>query len=68
MKLSNFKNSPSKKYYAYLLTPEGIQEKSLLTFRFIERKREEYKILRKEIMTLEKEVEMDRYKKLMDEK
>lgn len=40
VKLGNFKNNPRKGQYAYLLTPKGIREKSLLTHSFIERKRE----------------------------
>ena len=55
LKLDNFKNSSSKRHYAYILTPKGVREKSLLTSRFIERKREEYKDLRDEIAALERE-------------
>ena len=55
LKLNNFKNSSNKGRYAYILTPKGVQEKSLLTSRFIERKREEYKDLRAEIEALERE-------------
>ena len=55
LKLNNFKNNTSKGRYAYILTPKGVREKSLLTVRFIERKREEYKNLRAEIEALEKE-------------
>ena len=56
VKLENFKNSSRKGQYAYLLTPRGIREKSLLTQRFIERKREEFEELRVEIEVLEKEM------------
>ena len=55
LKLDNFKNSSSKGRYAYLLTPKGVREKSLLTSSFLERKREEYKNLRAEIDALERE-------------
>ena len=55
IKLGNFKKNPRKGQYAYLLTPKGIREKSLLTHSFIERKREEFKILRVEIRALEEE-------------
>ena len=55
LKLGNFKKSSSKRRYAYILTPKGVREKSLLTSRFIERKREEYKDLRAEIEALERE-------------
>ena len=56
VKLENFKNSSRKGQYAYLVTPRGIREKSLLTQRFIERKREEFEELRVEIEALEKEM------------
>ena len=56
VKLENFKNSPRKGQYAYILTPKGIREKSILTHRFIERKKIEYKELKAEIAALEVEV------------
>ncbi len=55
VKLVNFKNNTRKGQYAYLLTPRGIREKSLLTHRFIERKRQEFKDLKVEIQMLEEE-------------
>ena len=55
VKLSNFKNNPRKGQYAYLLTPKGIREKSLLTHSFIERKRQEFEDLKVEIQALEHE-------------
>ena len=55
VKLWNFKKNPRKGQYAYLLTPKGIREKSLLTHSFIERKREEFELLKKEIRMLEEE-------------
>jgi len=56
VKLDNFKNNPRKGQYAYLLTPRGIREKSVLTHRFIERKRQEFVNLKAEIEALEQEV------------
>ena len=56
VKLGNFKNNPRKGQYAYLLTPKGIREKSLLTHRFIGRRRQEFFALRAEIESLEGEV------------
>ena len=56
VKLENFKKNPTKGRYAYLLTPKGIREKSILTHNFIERKRKEYRDLKNEIKALEKEV------------
>ena len=55
VKLENFKNNPKKGRYAYLLTPKGIREKSILTHNFIERKRQEYRDLKNEIKALEEE-------------
>ena len=55
VKLVNFKKNPRKGQYAYLLTPKGIREKSLLTHSFIGRKREEFQVLRAEIRALEEE-------------
>ena len=55
VKLENFKKNAKKGRYAYLLTPKGIREKSILTHNFIERKRKEYENLKKEIEVLEEE-------------
>ena len=59
VKLGNFKNNPRKGQYAYLLTPKGIKEKSLLTHSFIERKRQEFEDLRAEIQMLEEEAGLE---------
>ena len=45
--------------YSYLLTPKGIREKSLITSRFLERKKLEYKLLEKEIAQLEQDSGLD---------
>ena len=69
VKLENFKNNPRKGQYAYLLTPKGIREKSLLTHSFIERKRKEYQNLKAEIQALQKEAGLfseDKQKKELD--
>ena len=55
VKLGNFKKNPRKRQYAYLLTPKGIREKSLLTHSFVERKRQEFEYLKVEIQALEEE-------------
>lgn len=55
VKLENFKKSSRKGQYAYLLTPKGIREKSILTHNFIELKRKEFKDLKNEIEALEEE-------------
>ena len=56
IKLSNFKDSSQKVKYSYLLTPKGIREKSLVTSKFLVRKKQEYELLRKEIIKLEREL------------
>jgi len=57
IKLSNFTHNQNKMGYAYLLTPQGIEEKSRLTFSFLKRKIVEYEILKKEINALKLESE-----------
>ncbi len=49
VKAGNFSRNPKKIGYAYVLTPAGIVEKTLLTGRFLKRKVEEYEALRVEI-------------------
>ena len=56
VKLSNFKESTQKSKYSYLLTPKGIREKSLITSKFIKRKKLEFEALKEEINSLEKSV------------
>ena len=49
VKINNFKNSPTKSKYLYVLTPKGISEKSKLTVNFLKRTMKEYKNLKKEL-------------------
>ena len=56
VKLENFQKSKQKWGYVYLLTPEGIKEKSSITKQFLLKKQEEYVFLKQEIVNLEKEV------------
>jgi EPS-associated MarR family transcriptional regulator len=56
VKLSNFKDSSQKIKYSYLLTPKGIREKSLITSKFLVRKKQEYELLKKEISKLERDL------------
>ena len=56
VKLSNFKDSSQKIKYYYLLTPKGIREKSLVTSKFLVRKKLEYELLKKEIIKLERDL------------
>ena len=57
VKITNFKQNQNKMGYAYLLTPQGIEEKSRLTFSFLKRKLIEYEVLKKEINALQLESE-----------
>ena len=57
IKITNFKQSPNKMSYSYILTPKGIEEKVRLTFSFLKRKIIEYEILKKEINELQLESE-----------
>lgn len=56
IKISNFKNNKNKWVYAYLLTPQGIAEKTALTSDFLRRKIREYEGLKAEIESLKFEV------------
>ena len=56
VKFSNFKDSSQKIKYSYLLTPKGIREKSLITSKFLVRKKQEFEALKEEINTLERSV------------
>jgi EPS-associated MarR family transcriptional regulator len=56
IKLSNFKDSSQKIKYSYLLTRKGIREKSLVTSKFLVRKKQEYELLKKEITKLERDI------------
>jgi EPS-associated MarR family transcriptional regulator len=57
IKARNFKNSRTKKNYAYLLTPRGVEEKARMTVAFLRRKVTEYEDLEKEIESLREEVQ-----------
>jgi len=57
LKVNNFRNSENKLAYAYLLTPNGVEEKARMTVRFLKYKMQEYERLRAEIEALKKEAE-----------
>ena len=56
VKMENFKQSKSKKGYLYLLTPDGIKEKKVITLNFIKRKMDEYERLEREIGKARQEI------------
>ncbi|MBI3562311.1 MAG: MarR family EPS-associated transcriptional regulator [Gammaproteobacteria bacterium] len=55
IKAKNFYHNQNKLAYAYFLTPKGLQEKAHVTYRFLQRKIDEYETLRVEIETLRAE-------------
>ena len=57
LKLTNFSRNPNKVGYVYLLTPQGIEQKSRLTFEFLAIKMGEYEMLKEEISILKQDTE-----------
>ena len=55
LKATNFRNSSNKLEYMYLLTPKGLEEKSVITARFLKLKMQEYANLQAEIEELRKD-------------
>ena len=55
LKATNFRNNKNKLAYMYLLTPTGIEEKALITLRFLKHKLHEYETLQIEIEELRRE-------------
>ena len=56
VKLDNIRRSSNKWGYAYLLTPNGIIEKAVITTKFLARKQREFNDLQLEIQHLQEEV------------
>ena len=56
VKAGNFRKNPNKSSYLYLLTPEGILQKSNLAFDFLQRKKLEYDALKREIKILSEDI------------
>ncbi len=57
IKVSNFRSSNNKLRYAYILTPNGVAEKTRLTGAFLKRQVAQYEALKAEIESLEAEFE-----------
>ena len=55
LKATNFHNSHNKLAYMYLLTPKGLEEKSIITARFLKLKMLEHEALQAEIEELRKD-------------
>ena len=58
VKLSKFAQSSGKSRYAHVLTPEGIRQKTMLTHDFLRAKRTEFYLLREELSSLERELQL----------
>ena len=56
IKIGNFKQSKTKIRYVYLVTPQGIYEKTKMTKEFLNRKIKEYEALKLEIDLLKNEI------------
>ena len=56
VKMDNFRKANNKLAYAYLLTPQGVEEKARITISFLKRKLSEYSELEREIERLRREV------------
>jgi EPS-associated MarR family transcriptional regulator len=59
LKATNFRNSKNKLAYMYLLTPNGVEEKSRITMRFLKAKMQEYELLKAEINQLMQETKTE---------
>ena len=55
LKVNNFRNNQNKSVYLYLLTPNGLEEKTKVTLRFMQYKMDEYETLKQEIKVLQRE-------------
>ena len=55
IKVNNFRSNTHKRAYLYMLTPKGIEEKAVVTARFLRRKLDEYETLKRELEELQRE-------------
>jgi len=58
IKIRNFYKNKKKKTYIYILTPNGIEEKAQVTYRFLQRKLNEYETIKAEIESLKSETDL----------
>ena len=58
IKFQNFYKNKKKSAYIYFLTPQGIEEKTQVTYRFLQRKINEYENIKVEIESLKVEASM----------
>jgi len=60
IKFQNFYNNKKKSAYIYFLTPQGIEEKAQVTYRFLQRKIKEYENIKVEIESLKNEAALSK--------
>ena len=60
IKVRNFHKNPDKSAYLYLLTPQGIAQKTFLTVGFLKRKLEEYRALKNEIKSIQSKLKISK--------
>lgn len=58
VKANNFRNNQNKLAYAYILTPNGIDEKASVALRYLKRKMQEYDELKLAVEELKKELSL----------
>ena len=66
IKFQNFYNNKKKSTYIYFLTPKGIEEKAAVTYRFLQRKVEEYEEIKIEIENLKNEAAITKVTEVKD--
>ena len=59
IKVKNFRSNNNKLRYAYILTPEGLNEKAILTVSFLRRKIAEYNAIESEISEILAELDIN---------
>jgi len=59
VKMQRFSDSKAKFRYLYVLTPMGVEEKSLLAFRFLKRKLREYEEIKRQIQELGRNIKTE---------
>jgi EPS-associated MarR family transcriptional regulator len=67
VKAKNFRNSANKRAYLYLLTPRGIEDKAIVTARFLRIKLAEYEALKTELEQLQQEATRPAVAKVADD-
>ncbi len=60
VKIERFTSSENKAAYMYILTPNGIEEKSRITVSFLKRKMQEFEAIKQQIEELKREVSVEK--------